>query len=179
METTPHSLPAMISLHQKQQLPSLRGVYPYLSVVQCCNSGCNSGKGRTISPPHSSLRGCAATPRISPLDACRHFSNLTSLFCLPATAAGATDAELATLVIREEETFHEDDWVAALLYGFGQLEGELPEAYDFVAPSFPPHYNIFDSIFQMYHIQFAQVSGMQALEALSTCIHPKHPCFGV
>eukprot|EP00877_Chromochloris_zofingiensis_P004011 jgi/Chrzof1/13610/Cz08g04030.t1 len=86
------------------------------------------------------------------------------------TIPGATDAELATLVIREEETFHEDDWVAALLYGFGQLEGELPEAYDFVAPSFPPHYNIFDSIFQMYHIQFAQAVDIigQSSASLST-----------
>lgn len=37
------------------------------------------------------------------------------------------------------------------------LEQELAEAYDFVSPCFPPHYNIFDSIFQMYHVQFAQV----------------------
>jgi hypothetical protein len=26
-----------------------------------------------------------------------------------------------------------------------------------VSPCFPPHYNIFDIIFQMYHVQFAQV----------------------
>lgn len=38
------------------------------------------------------------------------------------------------------------------------LEGELAEAYDYVSPCFPPHYNIFDSIFQLYHVQFAQVS---------------------
>lgn len=37
------------------------------------------------------------------------------------------------------------------------METELAEAYDYVAPCFPPNYNIFDSIFQMYHVQFAQV----------------------
>lgn len=43
------------------------------------------------------------------------------------------------------------------LQGFVLLESELAEAYDYVSPCFPPHYNIFDSIFQMYHVQFAQV----------------------
>jgi len=45
--------------------------------------------------------------------------------------------------------------------GFALLESELAEAYDYVSPCFPPHYNIFDSIFQMYHVQFAQVRGGQ------------------
>ena len=45
----------------------------------------------------------------------------------------------------------------ACVQGCGALEAELAEAYDFVAPCFPPHYNIFDAIFQMYHVQFAQV----------------------
>jgi hypothetical protein len=48
-------------------------------------------------------------------------------------------------------------WVVIFLQGFGALESELAEAYDFVSPCFPPHYNIFDIIFQMYHVQFAQV----------------------
>jgi hypothetical protein len=44
-----------------------------------------------------------------------------------------------------------------MFQGFSALEAELAEAYDFVTPCFPPHYNIFDVIFQMYHVQFAQV----------------------
>lgn len=45
------------------------------------------------------------------------------------------------------------------------LEGELAEAYDYVSPCFPPHYNIFDSIFQLYHVQFAQVGGGPSVNA--------------
>jgi hypothetical protein len=37
--------------------------------------------------------------------------------------------------------------------GLAQLEADLPEAYDYVAPCFPPGYNVFDSLFQMYHVQ--------------------------
>ncbi len=59
--------------------------------------------------------------------------------------------------IHEEATFDEERWLETLLGGFVMLEGELAEAYDYVAPCFPPHYNIFDSIFQLYHVQFAQV----------------------
>jgi hypothetical protein len=33
------------------------------------------------------------------------------------------------------------------------LEADLPEAYDYAAPAFPPHLNAFDALFQMYHIQ--------------------------
>eukprot|EP00879_Flechtneria_rotunda_P007701 GHRR01008074.1.p1 GENE.GHRR01008074.1~~GHRR01008074.1.p1 ORF type:complete len:855 (+),score=308.81 GHRR01008074.1:359-2923(+) len=69
---------------------------------------------------------------------------------------GATDAELAMLQIREEDVFDEGLWLEALLGGFAALETELAEAYDFVSPCFPPQYNMFDSIFQMYHVQFAQ-----------------------
>jgi hypothetical protein len=45
------------------------------------------------------------------------------------------------------------------------LEGELADAYDYVSPCFPPHYNIFDSIFQLYHVQFAQVGGGPSVNA--------------
>jgi hypothetical protein len=30
-------------------------------------------------------------------------------------------------------------------------------AYDYVAPCWPPHYHVFDSVFQMVHVQVAQV----------------------
>lgn len=83
---------------------------------------------------------------------------------------GATDAELAVMQIREEDMFDEDMWLETLLGGFGALEAELAEAYDYVSPCFPPHYNIFDIIFQMYHVQFAQAMDTvgQVSQALST-----------
>ncbi|KAF6256967.1 exocyst complex component Sec6-domain-containing protein [Scenedesmus sp. NREL 46B-D3] len=83
---------------------------------------------------------------------------------------GATDAELAVMQIREEEMFDEVMWLETLLGGCGALEAELAEAYDFVAPCFPPHYNIFDAVFQMYHVQFAQAMDAvgQVSQALST-----------
>jgi hypothetical protein len=45
-----------------------------------------------------------------------------------------------------------------------------------VSPCFPPHYNIFDIIFQMYHVQFAQVRFvtchhlMGVVSALPACL---------
>ncbi|KAI8463893.1 MAG: component of the exocyst complex [Monoraphidium minutum] len=68
---------------------------------------------------------------------------------------GATDAELAVMMVHEEEAFDEDTWVAACLQGLAALESDLPEAYDYAAPCFPPQYNAFDALFQMYHVQVA------------------------
>jgi hypothetical protein len=78
-------------------------------------------------------------------------------------AAHLSNVCLAPQQIREEATFDEDRWLETLLAGFIRLEQELAEAYDFVSPCFPPHYNIFDSIFQLYHVQFAQVRGVAFL----------------
>ena len=54
--------------------------------------------------------------------------------------------------------------------GLAALEADLPEAYDYVAPCFPPTYNAFDSLFQMYHVQVGRggdVAGCVALLATS------------
>jgi hypothetical protein len=70
---------------------------------------------------------------------------------------------------------------ACCLQGFVQLEQELAEAFDYVSPCFPPHYNIFDSIFQMYHVQFAQVCravmlDIMALNIATVCLETfRHP----
>ncbi len=58
--------------------------------------------------------------------------------------------------------------VLLLLQGLAALEVELPEAYDYVAPCFPPHFRVFEAIFQMYHIQFAQVT---CATAGACCLH--------
>jgi hypothetical protein len=68
---------------------------------------------------------------------------------------------LLVLQIHEEATFDEERWLETLLAGFIRLEQELAEAFDYVSPCFPPHYNIFDSIFQLYHVQIAQVGGLR------------------
>ena len=40
--------------------------------------------------------------------------------------------------------------------GLAALESELPEAYDYAAPCFPPGWNAFDALFQLYHVQVGQ-----------------------
>lgn len=37
------------------------------------------------------------------------------------------------------------------------LQGDLAMVYDYVAPCFPPSYNIFESMFQLHHVHVATV----------------------
>lgn len=77
---------------------------------------------------------------------------------------------LPSLIIQEVHSFDEDSWVDNLLVDLCLLEGDLPEAYDYLAPCLPPHYAIFDTIFQHYHLRFARVIDMagQYAEQLTT-----------
>ncbi|GBF89218.1 exocyst complex component Sec6 [Raphidocelis subcapitata] len=82
-----------------------------------------------------------------------------------------TDEELASLAMREEEAFEEDTWLGAALGGLAVLEADLPEAYDYAAPCFPPHLNAFDALFQMYHVQIA--TAVDALGQASSALTAK------
>ncbi|KAL6761343.1 component of the exocyst complex [Haematococcus lacustris] len=58
----------------------------------------------------------------------------------------------------EEEAFDEKeflDFVLEELYAVEEVR--LAAAYDFVLPCFPPRHNIFDTIFQLHHVQVATV----------------------
>lgn len=62
--------------------------------------------------------------------------------------------------------------------GLATLESDLPEAYDYVAPCFPPGYNTFDSLFQMYHVQVGG-GGWQRAGSLAVTWHvlcKSHAC---
>ncbi|GAX84704.1 hypothetical protein CEUSTIGMA_g12126.t1 [Chlamydomonas eustigma] len=81
-----------------------------------------------------------------------------------------TEEELAMIDITEESLFDEEPYLEELMEYLGSVELDLCNIYDNVAPCFPPSYNIFDSLFQMYHVNVAEVIDIvgQRAESLST-----------
>jgi len=67
------------------------------------------------------------------------------------------EAALAALDITEEEVFEEDEWLNEATDELYTIQADLADAYDYVAPCFPPKYNIFETLFFMYHLQVAIV----------------------
>lgn len=57
----------------------------------------------------------------------------------------------------EEEAFDEKEFLDFVLEELYAVEVRLAAAYDFVLPCFPPRHNIFDTIFQLHHVQVATV----------------------
>jgi hypothetical protein len=63
--------------------------------------------------------------------------------------------------------------------GLSLLESDLPEAYDYVAPCFPPGYNAFDALFQMYHVQVAGAEGVCVFSCVCMYVCEKGACMHV
>lgn len=57
--------------------------------------------------------------------------------------------------MREEPHFEEAPWVDRFVGVASALEADLPQVFDYAVPCFPPSYNIFDRVFQYYHVRFA------------------------
>mmetsp|Transcript_30706 Transcript_30706/g.68015 ORF Transcript_30706/g.68015 Transcript_30706/m.68015 type:complete len:793 (+) Transcript_30706:137-2515(+) len=80
------------------------------------------------------------------------------------------EEELRGLEFNEEELFDEDEFLEELLDKLYGMELHLTNIYDHVRDCFPPSYDIFDILFQMYHINVASVIDTvgQRAESLST-----------
>ncbi|KXZ52691.1 hypothetical protein GPECTOR_9g737 [Gonium pectorale] len=79
--------------------------------------------------------------------------------------------ELRAIEVFEEEVFDEAAYLDELLSYLYDMTDELAAVYDYAAPCFPPSYDIFNRMFQAYHVQFATVVdelGHRAAEGLST-----------
>ncbi|GFR49228.1 hypothetical protein Agub_g11227 [Astrephomene gubernaculifera] len=83
----------------------------------------------------------------------------------------ADPEELRGVEVIEEEVFDEDSYLDELLNGLYDVTDELAAVYDYVSPCFPPSYDIFNRLFQAYHVQLAavvDVLGHGAAEEMST-----------
>ncbi|KAG2492926.1 hypothetical protein HYH03_008836 [Edaphochlamys debaryana] len=79
--------------------------------------------------------------------------------------------QLQGIEVTEEEIFDEDKYLDELLNGLYDMTDELAAVYDYAAPCFPAEYDIFNRIFQCYHVQFAivvDVLGHAAADGMST-----------
>eukprot|EP00198_Chlamydomonas_reinhardtii_P014261 XP_001703598.1 component of the exocyst complex [Chlamydomonas reinhardtii] len=79
--------------------------------------------------------------------------------------------ELQHIDIIQEEVFDEATYLDELLNGLYDMTDELAAVYDYVAPCFPPGYDVFNRCFQTYHVQFSvvvDVMGHGAAEGMST-----------
>ncbi|GLC43723.1 hypothetical protein PLESTM_001508500 [Pleodorina starrii] len=80
--------------------------------------------------------------------------------------------ELRGTEVIEEGVFDEGVFLDQLLdHGLYEMTDELAMVYDYTAACFPPSYDIFNRVFQTYHVQFAAVVdclGHAAAEGMST-----------
>ncbi|KAJ9533070.1 hypothetical protein QJQ45_018170 [Haematococcus lacustris] len=67
------------------------------------------------------------------------------------------EEEPTSLDAVELQAFDEKEFLDFVLEELYAVEVRLAAAYDFVLPCFPPRHNIFDTIFQLHHVQVATV----------------------